>query len=293
MYLSLVQVFGSHISKYMLKFNLAAWLIPIPFPLIGYFVFTNSYTVGEGEQAISLTDHNYMAETMCFIKPETIAFYTLFLTPLCLCIIINLVFFALVAKVIKNSKSSGNISDNEQMLRQLKAAVGVMVLLGTGWFIGIFMSVPVPEFQVYMQYLFIILNSTQGTFVFLFYIVLNDQVKTHWMVKFGFAEAKKTTTSSSRSRPRRKRTYTRTRQLTYQGADQEDHTYSTAEYANNLGGKHEFPVKSSATSPLHFQGTFVLLIVLNDQDTLDGEVRPSISSRTMRTFECYAIVQFS
>lgn len=25
MYLSLVQVFGSHISKYMLKFNLAAW----------------------------------------------------------------------------------------------------------------------------------------------------------------------------------------------------------------------------------------------------------------------------
>ena len=24
-YLSLVQVFGSHISKYMLKFNLAAW----------------------------------------------------------------------------------------------------------------------------------------------------------------------------------------------------------------------------------------------------------------------------
>ena len=25
MYLSLVQVFGAHISKYMLKFNIAAW----------------------------------------------------------------------------------------------------------------------------------------------------------------------------------------------------------------------------------------------------------------------------
>ena len=25
MYLSLVQVFGSHISKYMIKFNIAAW----------------------------------------------------------------------------------------------------------------------------------------------------------------------------------------------------------------------------------------------------------------------------
>ena len=91
-------------------------VIPVPFPLIGYFVFTKSYTVGEGDSAVSLIEHNYMAKTMCFIQPETIAFYTLFLTPLCLCIIINLVFFALVAKVIKNSKSSGNISENEQML---------------------------------------------------------------------------------------------------------------------------------------------------------------------------------
>ena len=88
-------------------------MIPVPFPLIGYFVFTKSYTVGEGEQAVSLIDHAYMAETICFIQPETIAFYTLFLTPLCLCIIINLVFFGLVANVIKKAKSS---SSNEQIL---------------------------------------------------------------------------------------------------------------------------------------------------------------------------------
>ena len=42
--------------------------------------------------------------------------YTLFLTPLCLCIIINLVFFGMVAKVIKNSKRVANISDNERVL---------------------------------------------------------------------------------------------------------------------------------------------------------------------------------
>jgi hypothetical protein len=45
--------------------------------------------------------------------------------------------------------------------RRLKGAVGVMSLLGTGWFFGIFMSIPAPEFQVGMQYLFILLNSTQ------------------------------------------------------------------------------------------------------------------------------------
>ena len=91
-------------------------VIPVPFPLIGYFVFTKSHTVGEGEQAVSLIEHAYMAETMCFIQPETIAFYTLFLPPLCLCIIINLAFFGMVAKVIKNSKSVANISENEKIL---------------------------------------------------------------------------------------------------------------------------------------------------------------------------------
>ena len=61
--------------------------------------------------------------------------------------------------------------------RQLKSAVGVMVLLGTGWFIGIFMSIPVPEFQVYMQYLFIILNSTQVCYTIEFYLILGFKLR--------------------------------------------------------------------------------------------------------------------
>ena len=66
--------------------------------------------------SFTFTDHGYLADTMCFIRPESIPFYALFLAPIVLVILINLVFFALVAKVIKNSKSSGNISDQEQIL---------------------------------------------------------------------------------------------------------------------------------------------------------------------------------
>ena len=36
-----------------------------------------------------------------------------------------------------------------------------MCVLGTGWFFGIFMSIPAPQFQVGMQYMFILLNSSQ------------------------------------------------------------------------------------------------------------------------------------
>ena len=52
--------------------------------------------------------------------------------------------------------------------RRLKAAAGVMSLLGTGWFVGIFMSLPSVEIQIALQYLFIILNSTQVSLISLF-----------------------------------------------------------------------------------------------------------------------------
>ena len=52
--------------------------------------------------------------------------------------------------------------------RRLKAAAGVMSLLGTGWFVGIFMSLPSVEIQIALQYLFIILNSTQVSLLSLF-----------------------------------------------------------------------------------------------------------------------------
>ncbi|XP_063690519.1 adhesion G-protein coupled receptor G2-like [Bolinopsis microptera] len=89
MYLSLVQVFGSHISKCMLKFNLAAWGIPLPIPFIGYFVFTKRHTVG----SFTFTEHGYLADTMCFIRPESTSFYTLFLAPIVLVILVNLFYY--------------------------------------------------------------------------------------------------------------------------------------------------------------------------------------------------------
>ena len=64
----------------------------------------------------TLTDHGYLADTMCFLRPESTPFYALFLAPIVLVVLMNLVFFVLVVKVIKGSKSTGNISDKEQML---------------------------------------------------------------------------------------------------------------------------------------------------------------------------------
>ena len=80
------------------------------------------------------------------------------------------------------------------------------------------------------------------------------------MVKFGFAEAKKSATSSSAAAATKNTTMSSTaakpaktkeniyeNQAADQGgaAEEADHTYSTAEYANiDKSGKHEFPAKS-------------------------------------------------
>ena len=43
----------------------------------------------------------------------------------------------------------------------MKAAVGVMVLLGTGWVLGVFMNIPAPGMQITLQWLFILINASQ------------------------------------------------------------------------------------------------------------------------------------
>ncbi|XP_063693507.1 uncharacterized protein LOC134825280 [Bolinopsis microptera] len=230
MYLSLVQVFGSHISNYMLKFNLVAYGVPIVFPLAGYFAFTKKITVG----GVEVVDHQYMAETMCFLKPGTINFYALFFGPLILAIIVNLVFFGLVLKVIRNSKNA-NLSDKEQLMRQMKAAVGVMVLLGTGWVLGVFMNIPAPGLQITLQYLFIVFNASQGIFVFVFYVLLNDGVKSFWLEKLGMNTAAAPKSGGGAS------TATNVYANASTSKQEADHTYSNAA---------EFPAKKDDNANL-------------------------------------------
>ncbi|KAL5247689.1 hypothetical protein ACHWQZ_G019546 [Mnemiopsis leidyi] len=240
MYLSLVQVFGSHISKYMLKFNLLCWGVPIFFPIIGYFAFTKTETVGD----YSVVTSDYIADNMCFLKPGSLPFWIFFFLPLILVLLVNVVFFVLVFRVIKDSKSV-QASERELILRQIKAAIGVMVLLGTGWLIGIFMTIPHPGTQISLQYLFILINSSQGICVFLFYVILNEQVKNHWFTVFGIRA--KVSSSSGNSAAA---TNTGTKATSAKSTANNPKTENVYENAAAVGGSNDhtydtaFPAKS-------------------------------------------------
>ena len=61
--------------------------LPAGLPVAGYFAFTKKVTIA----GITIEDHQYLAETICFMKPGTVNFYALFFGPLVLSILINLV----------------------------------------------------------------------------------------------------------------------------------------------------------------------------------------------------------
>ncbi|XP_059552615.1 adhesion G protein-coupled receptor E3 isoform X1 [Myotis daubentonii] len=99
-----------------------------------------------------------------------------FLGPVCVIICVNLVFFLLVLWLLKKKFSSLNSEvstiQNTRMLT-LKAAALVLIL-GCTWCLGILQVGPA---QRVMGYLFTIINSLQGVFIFLVYCLLSQQVR--------------------------------------------------------------------------------------------------------------------
>ena len=93
--------------------------------------------------------------------------------------------------------------------------------------------------------------TPQGIFVFLFYVVFNNQIKSHWLVKLALQEKTVTTTSGSSSVAGRStnnpgsaigRNYP-----TCQGKETVPGDILAVE---NEGGKHTFPAKENKNADI-------------------------------------------
>jgi hypothetical protein len=178
-----LQVFGGHISNYMVKFNLIAWLVPLLSPLTDYFL-TEGVLLEDGKCVVDLTIRAWS-----------------FILPIGVILCINFLIFCALLKVIAKAKNPDK-STTENTLKQLKAVASISCMLGLGWIIAFFAVGPLAP---YVQFGFIIINGTQGLFMFLFYCVGNEQYMILWKAKFGIkTAAKKSTMSSSAAQNPRK-----------------------------------------------------------------------------------------
>ncbi|XP_033122649.1 adhesion G-protein coupled receptor G6-like [Anneissia japonica] len=160
-YLSLVRIFPTYISKFRMKAYIFGWVIPVLPVVICLIVSRESYSNAD----------------YCFINPGPVLYYgniaiagALFFT--------NLVIFILVICVLTCSRSRQITRKNDKSKfatakEQVSTAIGLSILLGLTWVFG-FTAIAKStssNLRFSMQLLFCVFNSLQGLFVFLFFSV--------------------------------------------------------------------------------------------------------------------------
>ncbi|PIK35316.1 putative G-protein coupled receptor, partial [Apostichopus japonicus] len=165
-YRSLVEVFqGNRSSYYVCKCAIFAWggaLIPVGIVMAVDF---NLYT-------------RHPAADICILSQEnTVVYYLLYLAPCTLVLFANMVVFVLVLRAV--FACNKQVHHNSARLRrtQVGCALSITFLLGLTWLFGFF---AISEATLPFQYIFCILNSMQGFFIFLFRCALYPEVVRSW-----------------------------------------------------------------------------------------------------------------
>ena len=140
----------------------------------------------------------FLIPSSCIVTGSS--FYYGLALPVTLIIVINfLIFFMVVYALTKNaSKSKNKVGGNSSVATQVRIAASCCALLGLTWIFGI---LAIGESKLVFQYLFCILNSLQGAFIFYFNILRQPRTIEAWR---GFMSGKgcrynMTTSTSSHS----------------------------------------------------------------------------------------------
>ncbi|XP_044768937.1 LOW QUALITY PROTEIN: adhesion G protein-coupled receptor E2-like [Neomonachus schauinslandi] len=163
------------------------------------------FPVGYGVPAIIVAisaasrPHLYGTPTRCWLHTDK-GFIWTFLGPICTIFSINLAFFLMTFWIVKTKLSSINrdVSSLQNTRMLTFKATAQLLILGCTWCLGILQVGPAAHV---MAYLFTIINSLQGVFIFLVYCLLSQQVREQYKkwfkgVRKTKAESEKYTLSS-------------------------------------------------------------------------------------------------
>ncbi|XP_078493252.1 uncharacterized protein LOC101242091 [Ciona intestinalis] len=175
MYIALIRVFNTYYRKYILKMSLVGWGVPLIIVVIAlclHFLTEPVY--------IPMDDYK-----ICWIRKEV--FYGCLVAPFALIFAFNCIIFCLVLAQLlglrsrklkhRDSRKNHRKSSKHENGRRLRGAIGLMALLGITWGLAF---VSIGEASLPLSYLFVIFNSTQGFWVFIFHCVLKKDIANIW-----------------------------------------------------------------------------------------------------------------
>ncbi|KRZ22158.1 Latrophilin-like protein LAT-2 [Trichinella pseudospiralis] len=135
--------------------------------------------------AISLwLDFNsYGTQDYCWINLHSSTIWA-FVGPVIVVIFSNICVIGLALKTVFSVASGQNRSHSQIILGWLRGSAMLLCLLGITWGVGLFVAVQ--PLGYISSYLFTVLNGSQGIFIFVFHVILNDKARTalsRWMKK--------------------------------------------------------------------------------------------------------------
>ncbi|MED6271295.1 hypothetical protein CHARACLAT_018804 [Characodon lateralis] len=173
MYLSIVQVFTPYLSRYMLKFSLMGWGIPLIVGVITISVDKDNYGLVQfGKHEDGTTDD------FCWLR-NNIAYYVgvvaYFVVVFLFCLVVFIAVMVQLSRIKKQNPH--NQSPNRSTMTDMRSIVGLVLLLGLTWGFALFTwgAIRLPSL-----YLFTILNSLLGLFVFVFHCAVKENVRRMW-----------------------------------------------------------------------------------------------------------------
>ncbi|XP_063058866.1 adhesion G-protein coupled receptor G2 isoform X2 [Engraulis encrasicolus] len=172
MYIALVKVFNSYVSRFMLKFSLVGWGVPMAVVIIVIAIDKDNYglvSYGDFEDAPK--------DEFCWLK-NRVAFYVAVVAYFCVVFLMNLAMFIVVLVQLGRIKRQNphNVLHRSR-LQDARSIAGLTVLLGLTWGFAFFAWGVV---NLPFMYLFAILNSFQGLFIFIFHCAVKENVRRQW-----------------------------------------------------------------------------------------------------------------
>nr|KAF6478952.1 adhesion G protein-coupled receptor E1 [Molossus molossus] len=128
--------------------------------------------------SVSVQPQGYGMHNRCWMNTET-GFIWSFLGPVCTIILVNSILLTWTLWILRQKLSSVNaeISTLKDTRLLTFKAFAQLFILGCSWVLGIFQIGPIASV---MAYLFTIINSLQGAFIFLIHCLLNRQVREEY-----------------------------------------------------------------------------------------------------------------
>ncbi|XP_029303812.1 uncharacterized protein LOC115018749 [Cottoperca gobio] len=172
MYLALVKVFNSYISRSMVKYSLVGWGVPMIVVIIVIAIDKDNYgLVSYGKFSDGTSDE------FCWLKND-IAFYVSVVAYFCIIFVFNIAMFVVVlVQLCRIKRQNPHNLQHRSTLQDIRSVAGITILLGLTWGFAFFAWGPL---NLPFMYLFAIFNSLQGFFIFVFYCAVKENVRKQW-----------------------------------------------------------------------------------------------------------------